>query len=91
MVTRNVVSMRASSKQIEGQYNDVVLDGRGEATLYHNGREFSGFWQKDAKDQHLPLVFVDTNGGIMPFAPGSVWIQIVEPYTAVQWTPLEAP
>ncbi|MDP3963012.1 MAG: DUF3048 domain-containing protein [bacterium] len=84
--TKNVVVMRASSKQIEGQYNDLSLEGTGEATLYRSGREFSGYWKKDAKDQKQPLLFVDPEGNNFVFVPGSIWVQVVEPYTSVQWS-----
>jgi len=87
--TRNVVIVRAASKQIEGQYNDVVLDGTGQATVYHSGLEIAGSWHKSADDAASPLRFILTDGSSIPLARGKIWVQIVEPCTDVQWIPQE--
>lgn len=84
---RNVVVMRATSKQIEGEYNDVEVTGKGNVTVYRGGEEIFGTWHKDPKNLAAKLTFLDTQGQEILFVPGSIWIQIVEPYTDVNWQP----
>ncbi|MDO8558493.1 MAG: DUF3048 domain-containing protein [bacterium] len=83
---RNVVVMRAASRQIEGQYNDVAVTGSGNAAVYRGGEEILGTWKKDEKDPSSKLMFLDEAGNEIPFLPGNIWVEIVEPYTNVSWT-----
>ncbi len=83
---RNVVVMRASMRQIEGQYNDVAIEGFGNAAVYRGGEEFLARWEKDPKDASSKLKFLDTSGSEIPFMPGNIWVEIVEPYTDASWT-----
>jgi hypothetical protein len=81
---RNIVVMRATSRQIEDQYNDVVLEGGGDAIVYRNGEEITGKWKKD-KDPASKLMFFDMQGEEIAFLSGNIWVEIVEPYTDVNW------
>ena len=79
--TKNVVVMRAASRQIGGGYNDVDILGEGEAVVYRNGEEIAGTWKKrSAKDV---LRFYDKSGEEISFVPGKIWIEVVEPSTVV--------
>lgn len=81
---KNVVIVRADSRQIEGQYNDVDIEGRGKAAFYRNGEELIGYWEKDESDYSSKLYFFDENGEIK-FVPGQIWIEVVEPSQDVTW------
>lgn len=81
----NIVIMRAKSRQIEGQYNDVDVEGQGEAIYYFNGGEKKGYWQKDKSDIKSKLYFYDDNDQELKFAPGNIWIEIVEPYQKITY------
>ena len=81
--TKNVVVMRAKSRQIGGGYNDVDILGSGEAVIYRNGEEIKGSWvKKSAEDA---LIFLDKAGEEIAFAPGKIWIEVVEPSTIVNY------
>lgn len=86
VVVRNIVVLRAVSRQIEGQYNDVALEGKGDCAVYRGGVEIPCAWRKDAKNTASKLEFVDVAGAEIPFLPGNIWVEIVEPYTDVRWT-----
>ena len=81
----NVVVMKAKSRQIEGQYNDVDIEGSGEALYYSNGEEFRGWWQKNKSSINSKLYFYDENDEEMKFVLGKIWINIVEPSQKVEW------
>lgn len=76
---RNIVVMIAKSKQIEGQYNDIDIEGKGDAIIYQNGREIKGSWQKDELNKQSKLTFFDDSGQEIKFTPGKIWIEIVDP------------
>lgn len=80
--TKNVVVMRAKSRQIGGGYNDVDVLGTGEAAVYRNGIEVTGSWKKEKAEDVLR--FYDVSGEEIAFTPGKIWIQIVEPNTVVR-------
>jgi len=79
--TKNVVVMRAASRQIGGGYNDVDILGEGEAVVYRNGEEVRGTWSK--KEAEDVLRFYDENSEEISFVPGKIWIEVVEPSTVV--------
>lgn len=85
VAAKNVVLMRAFSHQIEGQYNDVKIEGQGEVIVYRNGEEIEGLWKKDAKNQTSKLYFFDAAGQEIKFVPGQIWVEIAELTTAVTW------
>jgi len=82
--TRNIVIMRASSRQIEGQYNDIDLEGEGECQIYQNGRVIPCYWKKEKDNPSSKLYFLDKNNQEIPFVPGQIWIEIIEPEIEVE-------
>lgn len=76
---KNVAVMRANSKWLEGQYNDVEVEGSGKAEIYRNGETIAGTWSKDKANAGSKLFFKDESGNEIKFVPGSIWVQIIEP------------
>ena len=80
---KNIVVMRASSRQIEGQYNEVTIYGKGEGKIYHNGQEKNITWKKEGfKDT---LRFYDEDGQEILLVPGQTFIQVIEPNQNLKW------
>ena len=83
---QNIAVMRAASRMIQPpDYNDVDVEGIGEAIVYRNGEEIKGTWKKEGKYQPTKLYFLDSKGKEIKFVPGKIWIEIVEPYQEVKW------
>jgi len=84
---KNIVVMRAFSRQIEGpDYNDLDIEGTGKCQVYQNGTVIPCVWQKDASNPASKLYFLDkASDKEIPFVPGQTWIQIVEPGQEVSW------
>lgn len=81
-----VAVMRAESHMIEvPNYNEVDVQGEGEAKIYQNGEEIKGIWKKTGNYTNSKLTFLDSNGKEIQFAPGKIWIEIVEPNTEIKW------
>jgi hypothetical protein len=81
-----VIVMRAESRMIEmPDYNDVDVEGEGEAIIYQNGEEIKGFWKKQGSYSKSKLQFLDSNGKEIKFTSGKIWIEIMEPYQEVKW------
>lgn len=78
---QNVVVMQAKSRQIGEGYNDVDILGEGKAAAYMEGEEISGTWAK--KRASDVLRFFDVRGEEVVFTPGKIWIEVVEPTTAI--------
>lgn len=85
VAAKNIVVMRAQSRQIEGQYNDVDVEGEGSLEVYNNGEVIKGIWKKDKSDSKNKLYFLDENGQEIKFVPGMIWVEIVEPSQSVKW------
>lgn len=85
ITAKNVVIMFAKSRQIEGQYNDVDIEGEGKAIVYQNGWEITGKWEKDKSDMKSKLYFYNDAGEEIKFVAGKIWIQVVEPKQEVRW------
>ncbi|MEK7627488.1 MAG: DUF3048 domain-containing protein [Patescibacteria group bacterium] len=83
---KNVIIMRAVSRPIDDQYNDVDVEGDGKAIIYKNGIEISGSWKKDKENMASKLYFFDDNGAEVKFTPGKIIIEIVEPYQKISWS-----
>lgn len=81
----NVIVVYAVSRQIEGQYNDVDIDGEGKAVFYFNGSEVFGVWKKDKNNINAKMLFFDDSGNEIEFMPGKTWIQVVQPNQTVRW------
>lgn len=91
---RVVVIMHADQRLASGPggYNDVDVEGTGRAEVYQDGQVIQGFWEKSATHKQDPVHFRDALGQEIPFVRGQVWIHVVDPRTAVRWTPgLSAP
>ena len=83
---QNVVVMKAASRMIQvPDYNDVDVEGTGEAIVFRNGEEIRGTWQKKGTDQPTKLYFLNEKGEEIKFAPGQIWIEIMEPHQPVKW------
>ena len=82
---KNVVIMFAASRQIQGQYNDMDIEGEGEAIVYQNGWEIKGKWKKDKTDMRSKLYFYNETGEEIKFVPGKIWIQVVQIDQEVKW------
>jgi len=87
VAAKNIVIMRAFSRQIEGpDYNDLDIDGSGECQVYQNGAVIPCIWKKDANNLKSKLYFLNKNSGEeVAFVPGQTWIEIVEPSQEVVW------
>lgn len=85
VAAKNVVIMRAVSRQIEKDYNDVQVGGEGRAAVYRNGEVIEGTWKKDVKNQTSKLFFYDSAGQEIKFVPGQIWVEIVESTQSVIW------
>jgi hypothetical protein len=80
---KNIIVMRASSRQIEGQYNEVTIYGKGEGKIYHNGQEKNITWKKEGfKDT---LRFYGEDGQEILLVPGQTFIQVIEPGQNLKW------
>ena len=86
VAAKNVAIMFATSRQIEGQYNDMDIEGEGKAIVYHNGEEVKGKWSKDKGSLSSKLYFYDDAGQEIEFVPGQTWIQVVQTNQEVDWT-----
>lgn len=85
-----VIAMRADSRMIEPpDYNDVDIEGEGEAIIYQNGTEIKGFWKKTGTYSNSKLIFFDSNNKEIEFTPGKIWIEIIEPGQEATWTLLD--
>jgi len=82
---KNVVVMRAETRPLEGQYNDVQVEGEGKAEFYINGQATKGTWKKDKSDQKSKLTFLDGKKQEIKFVPGQIWIEIADPSQEVKW------
>ncbi len=83
---KNIVIMRAFSRQIQGpDYNDLDLEGSGQCQVYQNGLVIDCTWRKSEKNPTSKLKFLDEAGQEIPFVPGQIWIEIVEPHQEVTW------
>ena len=82
----NVVVMRADDRMIElPNYNDVDVEGTGEAIVYRNGEEIKGTWKKEGNYSKSKLYFLDSKGKEIEFVPGKIWIEIVELNQEIKW------
>lgn len=86
VAAKNVVVMYAASRQIEGQYNDMDIEGEGKAVVYQNGQEIIGRWSKDKSQMTSKLYFYNASGEEIKFVPGQIWIQVVQLNQNVTWT-----
>ena len=79
---KNIIIMRAASRQISPDYNDVDVENEGEATLYRNGEIKKGRWKREGER----YVFSDEGGQAFGLVAGKTWISIVQPDQKVEFT-----
>lgn len=77
VVADNILVLETTSKQIEGQYNDLKVIGEGNLKAYILGREILGKWKKD--DYNSKLTFFDAQNKEIALKPGKIWIQFIDP------------
>ena len=87
VVTKNIIIIRTSIRQIEGQYNDVKLTGEGKGMLFRNGTQQNIAWERAGKPFHAPLRLLSENGEEIALVPGSVWLEVLQKDTAVTVAP----
>ncbi len=92
-----VVLVTTQEKMVDDNgslYNNVELGDpwydeveTGKAFYYFNGQEKTGTWEKDNTSADSKLKFLDENGKEIKFVPGQIWVEILEPGRALEWTP----
>ncbi|MFH1048186.1 MAG: DUF3048 domain-containing protein, partial [Patescibacteria group bacterium] len=83
VTAKNVIVMFAVSKQIEGDYNDVALEGKGKAEFYINGGKTEGIWQKNPSSPKF--YYYDDSGAEIKFATGNIWVEILQTNQKAEW------
>jgi hypothetical protein len=79
LTARNVVVMWAQHKvashdKVGSTTYEIVLAGKGRATVFHDGQRYDCTWEatKDA-----PPVFRSADGTQVKLAPGNTWMQVI--------------
>jgi len=72
-----IVVVKTTADTIRNEYLDLRLGGQGEAILYQEGVKFNILWKKDPAQLSSMLLFFDSQGKEMFFAPGPLWIEVV--------------
>lgn len=89
---KNVIVMTAESRQINADYNNVVVEGEGTLAVYRNGEVVKGKWKRapEAYDRQSAsdskYYFLDTEGKEIGLVPGKIWISIAQPNQKVEMT-----
>ncbi len=83
----SVVVMRATNGPADGPggYNDVGIEGKGDITVYQDGKAITGTWTKNELEKKDPIHFLNDQGQPIVFTRGQVWITAVEPNISVTW------
>jgi hypothetical protein len=75
-----------------GRYNNMEIgdpwfdtQDSGSATFYFNGQEYKGSWKKDKSKMESKLTFFGEDGKEIRFAPGQIWVEIMEPGQGLEW------
>jgi len=87
---KNIIIMRAESRILEDQYNDVNIEGDGTAAFYIDGEEIKGTWAKKGNYSSSKLYFYDDSGNEIQFEPGKIWVEIIEPDKMVKYVSVSA-
>ena len=82
----NVIVMRATSRMVDAEYNDVDIQGSGDVEIYRNGEVVTGTWEKPESIVESRLTFYDENRQEIQLVPGQIWINIIGPDKEVTWT-----
>ncbi len=83
----SIAIVRATNEFAEGPggYNDVGIEGKGELTVYQDGKVITGTWEKNELEKKDPMHFMNEQGDPIVFTRGQVWITAVAPDVAVTW------
>lgn len=83
----SIAIMRATNEYADGPggYNDVGIEGKGDLTVYQDGKVITGRWEKNVLEKKDPIHFFNSQGDPIIFTRGQVWIMAVEPNIEVTW------
>tara|TARA_Y100000310_G_C20694119_1_gene824244 strand:- start:1700 stop:2773 length:1074 start_codon:yes stop_codon:yes gene_type:complete len=79
-----VAILRTNIGQIDSQYNNVDVYGKGRLDLFQNNKHVVGSWSSMYND-FKRLYFLDNTGGEIELMPGQIWIQIVDMETKIDF------
>lgn len=89
---KNVIVMTAETKQLDADYNTVVVEGEGSVRIFRNGEEKKGTWKR-VKEEYAPeradhadnkYYFIDEKGKEIGLTEGKIWIALVQPDQRVE-------
>ncbi|OGD23359.1 hypothetical protein A2Z10_02140 [Candidatus Azambacteria bacterium RBG_16_47_10] len=89
---KNVIVMIAETKQLDADYNTVVVEGEGRVRIFRNGEEKKGTWKR-VKEEYAPersdhsdnkYYYVDEQGKEIGLVEGKIWIALVQPDQKVE-------
>jgi len=86
----SVVVARAtngSATPPDGGYNDVGIEGKGQMTVYQDGKAIPGTWQKNELDKKDPMKFYNEQGQPIIFTRGQIWVMTPSDDITVTWEP----
>lgn len=88
-----VVIVRATNGLANGPggYNEVGIEGTGEARIYQDGQEIKGTWTKSEKVKKDPMKFLNEAGEPIIFTRGQVWVMTPSADIPVTWEPATTP
>ena len=85
---------KVGPKNISGRYNNLQFGDpwfdtkdSGSAFFYMNGEQFRGAWKKDRSSAESKLTFFDEANNEVKFVPGQIWVEVMVPGQAFEWTP----
>jgi hypothetical protein len=75
---KNVILMKTIQGVLRPGVADIKVTGNGKALIYRLGGVVNATWRK--KSSNSPLLFYDSKGKEIKFAPGLIWIELVEDF-----------
>ncbi len=83
VMAKVVVVLKTDIHQIEGQYNDVRVTGKGDGVIYQDGKVLPMTWRKDTDKSKL--TFLDQSGTEILLQPGKIWLQYIQTTASVTY------
>lgn len=87
---------KVGPRNISGRYNNLQLGDpwfdtkeSGSAYFYLNGEQIRGMWKKDKSNAENKLAFFDEANNEVKFVPGQIWVEVMVPGQAFEWTPAQ--
>lgn len=82
-----IAVMRATNTYADGEggYNEMAIEGKGDVTVYQDGKAIHGTWTKNELEKKDPIHFLNDKGEPIVFTKGQVWVMAVDPAIAVNW------